>query len=108
MRELDLQKAKTMDKSKQKDDAKNAKPKSILESFEYIVELAEDSNLDNNFLEKADKHIKYASRKLKLTPMQVVLLAMFVDRSEDNRIMISDIAKYAGSELPKYYAFQMI
>ena len=40
MRELDLQKAKTMDKSKQKDDAKNAKPKSILESFEYIVELA--------------------------------------------------------------------
>ena len=61
MRELDLQKAKTMDKSKQKDDAKNAKPKSILESFEYIVELAEDSNLDNNFLEKADKHIKYDS-----------------------------------------------
>ena len=101
MRELDLQKAKTMDKSKQKDDAKNAKTKSILESFEYIVELAEDSNLDNDFLEKASKHIKYASRKLKLTPMQVVLLAMFVDRSEDNRIMISDIAKYAGCRTTK-------
>lgn len=101
MRELDLQKAKTMDKSKQKDDAQNAKPKSILESFEYIVELAEDSNLDNDFLEKAAKHIKYASRKLKLTPMQVVLLAMFVDRSEDNRIMISDIAKYAGCRTTK-------
>lgn len=96
MRELDLQKAKTTDKSKQKDDAKNAKPKSILESFEYIVELAEDSNLDNDFLEKAAKHIKYASRKLKLTPMQVVLLAMFVDKSEDSRIMISEIAKYTG------------
>lgn len=101
MRELDLQKAKTMDKSKQKDDAQNAKPKSILESFEYIVELAEDSNLDNDFLEKAAKHIRYASRKLKLTPMQVVLLAMFVDRSEDNRIMISDIAKYAGCRTTK-------
>lgn len=101
MRKLDLQKAKTMDKSKQKDDAKNAKPKSILESFEYIVELAEDSNLDNDFLEKAAKHIKYASRKLKLTPMQVVLLAMFVDRSEDSRIMISEIAKYAGCRTTK-------
>lgn len=101
MRELDLQKAKTMDKSKQKDDAKNAKPKSILESFEYIVELAEDSNLDNDFLEKAAKHIKYASRKLKLTPMQVVLLAMFVDRSEDSRIMISEIAKYTGCRTTK-------
>lgn len=96
MRELDLQKTKTVDKSKQKDDARNAKPKSILESFEYIVELAEDSNLGNDFLEKAAKHIKYASRKLKLTRMQVVLLAMFVDRSEDSRIMISDIARYAG------------
>lgn len=96
MRELDLQKTKTVDKSKQKDDARNAKPKSILESFEYIVELAEDSNLGNDFLEKAAKHIKYASRKLKLTRMQVVLLAMFVDRSEDSRIMISDIARYVG------------
>ena len=101
MRELDFQKAKTVDKSKQKDDAKNAKPKSILESFEYIVELAEDSNLDVDFLEKAAKHIKYASRKLKLTPMQVALLAMFVDRSEDSRIMISEIAKYAGCRTTK-------
>lgn len=101
MRELDLQKAKTIDKSKQKDDAKNAKPKSILESFEYIVELAEDTNLDNDFFEKAAKHIKYASRMLKLTPMQVVLLAMFVDKSEDSRIMISEIAKYAGCRTTK-------
>lgn len=101
MRELDLQKAKTTDKSKQKDDAKNAKPKSILESFEYIVELAEDSNLNNDFLEKAAKHIKYASRKLKLTPMQVVLLALFVDKSEDSRIMISEIAKYTGCRTTK-------
>lgn len=101
MRESNLQKAKAIDKSKQKDDAQNAKPKSILESFEYIVELAEDSNLDNDFFEKAAKHIKYASRKLKLTPMQVVLLAMFVDRSEDSRIMISDIAKYTGCRTTK-------
>lgn len=99
MRELDRQ--KTVDKSKQKDDAQNAKPKSILESFEYIVELAEDSNLDNDFFEKAAQHIKYASRKLKLAPMQVALLAMFVDRSEDSRIMISDIAKYAGCRTTK-------
>lgn len=100
MRELDRQKVKTVDKSKQKDDVQNAKPKSILES-EYIVELAEDSNLDNDFFEKAAKHIKYASRKLKLAPMQVVLLAMFVDRSEDSRIMISDIAKYTGCRTTK-------
>lgn len=101
MRELDLHKEKEVDKSKQKNDAKNAKPKSVLESFEYIVELAEDSNLDRDFFEKASTHIKYASRKLKLTAMQVVLLAMFVDRSEDSRIMISEIARYAGCRTTK-------
>lgn len=101
MRELDLHKEKEVDKSKQKNDAKNAKPKSVLESFEYIVELAEDSNLDSDFFEKASTHIKYASRKLKLTAMQVVLLAMFVDRSEDSRIMISEIARYAGCRTTK-------
>ncbi|WP_290393783.1 hypothetical protein [uncultured Duncaniella sp.] len=58
MRELDLHKAKTADTSKQKNDAKNAKPKSVLEAFEYIVELAEDSNLDREFLDKASTHIK--------------------------------------------------
>lgn len=101
MRELDLHKDKVVDKSKQKNDAKNAKPKSVLESFEYIVELAEDSNLDNDFFDKASTHVKYASRKLKLTAMQVVLLAMFVDRSEDSRIMISEIARYAGCRTTK-------
>ncbi len=101
MRELDLHKEKEVDKSKQKNDAKNAKPKSVLESFEYIVELAEDSNLDRDFFEKASTHVKYASRKLKLTAMQVVLLAMFVDRSEDSRIMISEIARYAGCRTTK-------
>lgn len=101
MRELDLHKAKTADTSKQKNDAKNAKPKSVLEAFEYIVELAEDSNLDKEFIEKASTHIKYAVRKLKLTAMQVVLLAMFVDRSEDSRIMISEIAKYADCRTTK-------
>lgn len=101
MRKLDLHKADNTDKTKHKETARTARPKSILESFEYIVELAEDSNLDDDFFMKASVHIKYASRKLKLTQMQVVLLAMFVDRSEDNRIMISEIAKYSGCRTTK-------
>ena len=101
MRELDLQNTKTADKSKQKNDARNAKPKNILESFEYIVELAEDSNLDADFLEAAAMHIRYASRKLKLTAMQTVLLALFVDKSEDNHIRMSEIARFTGCRTTK-------
>ena len=101
MRELDLKKSKSVDSSKQKNDPKTKKIKSILEAFEYIVELAEDSNLDNDFLDKASTYIKYAASRLKLSAMQVVLLAMFVDRSEDCRIMISEIAKFAGCRTTK-------
>lgn len=89
------------DKSRQKENALKSKPKSVLESFEYIVELAENSNLDDDFFQKAATHIKYASRKLKLTPMQTVLLAMFVDRSEDRSIRIPEIANYSGCRTTK-------
>lgn len=41
------------EKIKNKEAAQNAKSKSILESFEYIVELAEDSNLSKDFFDKA-------------------------------------------------------
>lgn len=89
------------DKSRQKENALKSKPKSVLEFFEYIVELAENSNLDDDFFQKAATHIKYASRKLKLTPMQTVLLTMFVDRSEDRSIRISEIANYSGCRTTK-------
>ncbi len=101
MRKLNLQKEQTPDRTGEKNDALKARPKCILESFEYIVELAENSNLDDEFIEKAAPHIRYASRKLKLTAMQVVLLAMFIDRSECSRVMISEIAKYAGCRTTK-------
>ncbi len=80
----------------QKDKALKSKPKSVLEAFEYIVELAENSNLSDEFFNLAGKHIRYAARKIMLTPMQTVLLALFVDRSEDRSIRLSEIANYVG------------
>lgn len=88
--------AEKSDMTRQKEAASAARPKSILEAFEYIVELAEKSNLDDEFMGKAATHIKYASRKLKLNAIQTVLLAIFVDRSEDSRIRLSEIARYTG------------
>ena len=96
MRELNIRKSDEKTNTMQKEIAITAKPRNILESFEHIVELAEDSNLNNDFFEKADRQIKYAARKLKLSPMQTVLLSLFVDRSEDQRIMISELARYTG------------
>lgn len=75
--------------------------RSILEAFEYIVELAKDSSLDADFFENASVYIKYAARKLKLSSMQTVLLALFVDQSEDSSIRMSDIAAYTGCRTTK-------
>lgn len=71
-------------------------PTSILEAFENIVGLAKDSNLDSKFLKKAAAQISFASAKLGLTDQQTILLALFVDKSESNRILISEIADFIG------------
>ena len=75
--------------------------KNVLEAFEHIVELAKDSNLSTDCFDAASAYIRYASRKLALSPMQTVLLALFVDRSENNSILISEIAFYAGCRTTK-------
>lgn len=96
MRELKIRKSNEKTNTMQKEIARTAKPRNILESFEHIVELAEDSNLNDDFFEKAGTHIKFAARKLNLSSMQTVLLSLFIDRSEDQRIMISELARYTG------------
>ena len=90
-----------MKETKQKETVVKIRPKSLLEAFEYIVDLAKDSNLNSDFFEKASAYIKYASRKLKLSSMQTVFLALFVDRSEDNSILISEIASYVECRTTK-------
>lgn len=85
----------------QKETAEKSRVENILEAFEYIVDLAKDSNLTSDFYHKASAYIRYASRELKLSPLQTVLLALFVDRSEDNSIRISKIASYTGCRTTK-------
>ena len=89
------------DSDTKKENASQSKARSVLEAFEYIVELAANSNFDDDFFEKAGCHIRYAARKIKLTPMQTVMLALFVDRSEDNSIRLSEIASHVGCRTTK-------
>jgi len=96
MRNLQFNTPNDTDRSRRKETALNSKPKSVLEAFEYIVELAENSNLNDEFFDAAGIHIRYAARKVKLTSMQTVMLALFVDRSENRCIRMSEIADYVG------------
>lgn len=71
---------------------KETKKMDLLTAIEQIVEKAKDSQLSKEFYRKANKYIKYVSDKLDLTKEQSVMLALFVNRSDDSSIRISEIS----------------
>ncbi len=62
----------------------------LLSAVENIVELAKDSQLSPEFYCKAAHFIKHLSDKLSLTKEQNVMMALFLDQSDDSRIGASD------------------
>jgi hypothetical protein len=78
---------------KQDTDPKSKKKLNMLGHIEAIVELSVDSKLSDEFFDKARPHINFVKRILHLNDMQVVLLSHFVDKSEDSRILIREIAE---------------
>ena len=71
---------------------KQKKQMDLLTAIEQIVEKAKDSKLSPEFYRKASRYIKYVSDKLDLTKEQSVMLALFINRSDDNSIRIGDIS----------------
>lgn len=68
----------------------------LLTAVEQIVDKAKDSGLRSEFYRKADKYIKYLSEVMDLTREQSVMLALFIDNSDDTSISLSDIGKFIG------------
>ncbi len=66
----------------------------LLSAIEQIVELSEGSNLSEQFFKDASRYIGYVGRKMRLTPIQTVLFALFVDKSDDSRIQISEFVSH--------------
>ena len=66
----------------------------LLSAIEQVVEAAEDSGLSEEFMEKVKRPVGYICRKLPMNRIQAVLFALFVDRSDNHRIKIGDLAGY--------------
>ena len=73
-------------------ESKQKKQMDLLTAIEQIVEKAKDSKLSPEFYRKASRYIKYVSDKLDLTKEQSVMLALFVNRSDDSSIRISELS----------------
>ncbi|MBR4147363.1 MAG: ATP-binding protein [Bacteroidales bacterium] len=66
----------------------------LLTAVEQVVELSKESHLDEEFFKKAAKPLKFISEKMELTKEQSLMLALFIDNSENSSITISDFAKH--------------
>ena len=74
-------------------ETKQKKQMDLLTAIEQIVEKARDSKLSPEFYRKASRYIKYVSDKLDLTKEQSVMLALFINRSDDSSIRISELSE---------------
>ena len=71
---------------------KRRKALTLFSAMEEIVERAEGSKLSNEFFKEAKRPITYVGKRLGLTPAQSVLLALFMNRCYDSRILLSELA----------------
>lgn len=78
----------------QKPKIDNKKKLTMLSAIEQVVELSEDSNLSEEFFVKAKRPINFLCKRLSMTAVQVVLLSLFIDKSDDQCIRISDLASH--------------
>lgn len=66
----------------------------LLTAVEKIVEKAKGTGLSSEFYQKAYRYIKYMSEKMELTKEQSVMMALFIDHSDDSSITIRDLSNY--------------
>lgn len=68
----------------------------LLKAVEQIVELSRDSRLEPEFFSAAAEPINYLAGRLELTPEQCVLMALFINNSDDGCTSVRDLAKHLG------------
>lgn len=75
---------------------KSKKKLDILSALDAIVDAAKDSKLSDEFYKKCSRYIKYVSSKLDITKEQCVFLSVFMEKSNDSKIYINEVADYLG------------
>ena len=71
-------------------------PKTLLQHLEYMIELAENSKLNDEFFQNAKRSINFVAKTMNLTPAQAIIFAIFMEKSDDNEIRISELSQFLG------------
>ena len=79
-----------------KEQAVKRSPKTLLQHIECIIDLIENSKLNDEFYGKAEKNLTFISKTMNLTTNQVILFSVFIEKSDDNSIYLNEISKFIG------------
>ena len=66
----------------------------LLTAVEKIVEKAKGSGLSPEFYRQAARYIKYVAEKMELSKEQAVMMALFIDNSDDTNITMRDMGQF--------------
>ena len=84
---------------------KSSKKMDLLSAVEKVVDLSKGSHLDADFYKKAARPLNYISKKLDLTKEQSIMMALFIDNSNDRSITISDFANHLDCSMTRIIRF---
>ena len=73
----------------------------LLTAVEQVVEFSKGSHLNEEFFKKAAKPLKFISEKMELTKEQSIMMALFIDNSNDSSITVSNFAKHLDCSMTK-------
>lgn len=80
-------------------------PTNILDAMESILEFAEDSELDGQFLDTVDPLLDYLSDRLELTKDQALFLTLFVNFCDHRSITLGQMADYLNCKTIRVMRF---
>lgn len=83
-------------------------PTNILNAMESILESAEDSELDELFLDTVNPLLDYLSERLELTKEQALFLTIFVNFCDYNSITLGQIADYLDCRTIRVMSYTQI
>lgn len=81
--------------TKQVQDGKKSK-QTLIGAIEQIVNLAVELKLEDTFHEKARPALAYIAERMSLNEEQALVFALFIEKSTDDHIQISDFAELVG------------
>ena len=92
MRQLKVDKSETTAEKM----SKKSRPKTLLQHIECVIEHAENSKLSAEFYQNAKPNINFVAKTMKLTTNQALIFSLFMEKSNDSYINISELSGFLG------------